>query len=133
MEGAMKMIFKSFLSLVVALSLGLSLPPLSSSQEQSSARQGEAAQLRLRKTPLKTREHQGKMVEGEERVVTQGDSLWRILIQEKGLSEKRFGRYLVIIGSLNPHVKKPDVLQVGQTIFIPIGPDEILGIEVASG
>lgn len=133
MEGAMKMIFKSFLSLVVAVSLGLSLPPLSPSQEQSSARQEEAAQLQLRKTPLKTREYQGKAVEGEERVVTRGDTLWRILIQEKGLSEKRFGRYLVIIGSLNPHLKKPDVLQVGQTIFIPIRPDEILGIEVAGG
>ena len=133
MEGAMKMIFKSFLSLVVAVSLGLSLPALSPSQEQSSARQGEAAQLQLRKTPLKTREYQGKAVEGEERVVTRGDSLWRILIQEQGLSEKRFGRYLVIIGSLNPQLKKPDVLQVGQTIFIPIRPDEILGIEVASG
>lgn len=133
MEGAIKMIFKSFLSLVAVVSLGLSLPPLSPSQEQSPARQGEAAQLQLRKTPLKTREYQGKAVEGEERVVTQGDSLWRILIQEKGLSEKRFGRYLVIIGSLNPHLKKPDILQVGQTIFIPIRPDEILGIEVASG
>lgn len=133
MEGAIKTIFKSSLSLVAVVSLGLSLPPLSSSQEQSSARQGEAAQLQLRKTPLKTREYQGKAVEGEERVVTQGDSLWRILIQEKGLSEKRFGRYLVIIGSLNPHLKKPDILQVGQTIFIPIRPDEILGIEVASG
>jgi hypothetical protein len=58
--------------------------------------------------------------------------LWRILVQEKGLPEKRFGRYLIVIKSLNPHIRKLDLLEVGDTLFIPIRPDEILGIKVAS-
>ena len=125
---------KRLLPLAVTVSLGLSFPAVSAAQEQAASRQQEEkTQLQLRKTPLKTRQYQGKTVEGEERVVDRGDSLWRILIQEKGLSEKRFNRYLVIIGSLNPQLKRPDVLQVGQTIFIPIRPDEILGIEVSTG
>lgn len=134
MEGAMKLThFKGLLSLGVALSLGLFFPVLIFSQEQSSGRREEKpAQLQLRKTPFKARDYQGKTVEGEERVINRGDSLWRILIQEKGLSEKRFNRYLVIIGSLNPHLKTPNLLQVGQTIFIPVRPDEILGIEASS-
>ena len=132
MEGEMKFHYlKSLLSLAVAVSVGLLFPTIIRAQERSTVRQEEEpAQLRLRKTPGKTREFQGKTVEGEERVVNRGDSLWRILIQEKGFSEKRFNRYLVIIGSLNPHLKKPDILQVGQTVFIPIRPDEILGIEL---
>lgn len=132
MEGKMKSVrWNKLAALALTVSLVLFSPALSGAAEQSSGGQEEqAAQLRLRKTPLKTREYGGKTVEGEERVVTRGDSLWRILIQEKGLSEKRFSRYLVVIGSLNPRLKKPDILQVGQTIFIPIRPDEILGIEV---
>jgi len=125
---------KGLLSLAAAVSVALLFPAPLFAQERSVARQEEVpAQLRLRKTPLKTRELQGKTVEGEERVISRGDSLWRILIEEKGLSEKRFSRYLVIIGSLNPHLKKPNILQVGQTVFIPIRPDEILGIELPTG
>jgi LysM repeat protein len=121
--------------LALGLLLALSSPALYSAQEKPApGQEEEAAQLRLRKTPYKTREYQGKAVEGEERVVKRGDTLWSMLIREKGLSERRFGRYLVIISSLNPQVKKPDLLQVGQTIFIPIRPNEVLGIEMpASG
>ncbi len=135
MESEMKSTcLKRLLPLAVTVSLGLFFPALSPAQERPAGRQEEeAAQLRLRKTPTKTRQYQGKAVEGEERVINRGDSLWRILIEEKGLSEKRFSRYLVIIGSLNPRLKTPNVLQVGQTIFIPIRPDEILGIEVPTG
>ena len=133
MEGEMKSSrVKKILLLAAMVFLGL-LPAVGRSQNQPAGRaEEESAQLRLRKTPAKTREYQGKAVEGEERVVSRGDSLWRILIQEKGLSEKRFNRYLVIIGALNSHLKTPDILQVGQTIFIPIRPDEILGIEVST-
>lgn len=135
MEGEMKFIrLKTLFLLGMATILGLFFPSMSPSQEKSAGRQAEeAAQLQLRKTPSKTRQYGGKIVEGEERVINRGDSLWRIIVQEKGLSEKHFDRYLVIIGSLNPHLKKPDVLQVGQTIFIPIRPDEILGIELSAG
>jgi len=106
----------------------------SGAQGQVSVKPEEgAAQIELRKTPLKTRQYQGKTVEGEERVISRGDSLWKILIQDKGLAERRFDRYLIIIGSLNPHIKKPDVLRVGDTIFIPIRPDEILGIQLPPG
>jgi hypothetical protein len=95
------------------------------------ADQRNPAQLNLRKS-VHTREYQGKVVEGEERAVGRGDSLWRILVQEKGLSEKRFRSYLVVIRGLNPQVKNLDVLRVGDSIFIPLRPDETLGNEAAS-
>ena len=134
MEGAIKpMALKGSLSLVLPLFFAISFTELSDSQELPTGSQvEEKGQLRLRKT-VKTRDYQGKAVEGEERVVGAGDSLWRILIQEKGLSEKRFGRYLLLIGSLNPDLKRLDVLRVGDTIFIPTRPDEILGIQLVSG
>lgn len=122
---------RGFLAVALAGWLSFPFPSGGSAQERpAGAQEDRPAQLELRKTPGKTREYRGKAVEGEERTVKRGDSIWRILIQEKGLSEKRFNRYLVIIGSLNPDLKKPEILQVGQTIFIPIRPDEILGIEV---
>ncbi|MBI2987885.1 MAG: LysM peptidoglycan-binding domain-containing protein [Deltaproteobacteria bacterium] len=134
MEGKMKSVGRRLRPLVFAVSVGFFLPPPPGAQEQavSGGPEEQPAHLRLRKTPLKTREHRGKTVEGEERIIKQGDSLWHILIREKGLSEKRFNRYLVIISSLNPRLKKPNILQVGQTIFIPVRPDEILGIDISS-
>jgi len=135
MEGEMKSTRIRRLLLLVAtafLAVFFAVPAMT--QERPAAgKEEERAQLHLRKTPLKQRQYKGRAVEGEEKVITRGDSLWRILIQEKGLSEKRFSRYLVIIGALNSNVKKPNILQVGQTIFIPIRPDEILGIEVPTG
>ena len=95
------------------------------------ADQRNPAQLNLRKS-VYTREYQGKVVEGEERAVGRGDSLWRILVQEKGLPEKRFRSYLVVIRGLNPQLKNLDVLRVGDSIFIPLRPDETLGNEAAS-
>jgi hypothetical protein len=88
------------------------------------------AELELRKT-AKTRFYEGKAVEGEERVIRSGETLWEILIQEKGLSEKRFASYHGLIARLNPHVKRLDDLPVGETVFIPFRPDEMLGVEVA--
>src|SRR5689334_17421514 len=95
-----------------------------SAQEKSGAGQ-EAAQLELRRS-LKTREYQGQTVTGEERVVRPKDTLWRILVVEKGLSDKRFARYVFLVTKLNPNLKSADVLQVGDTVFIPIQMDELL-------
>jgi hypothetical protein len=85
----------------------------------------------LRKS-VQSREYQGKAVEGEERTMGRGDSLWRILIQEKGLPEKRFHSYLVIIRGLNPQVKDLNVLRVGDAIFIPLRPEEVIGARSAT-
>lgn len=116
----------SFFSTVSFVTLG------HSGQEPIKEPAQETGQLSLRKT-VTARGYQGRTVEGEERVAGPGDSLWRILIQEKGLSEKEFHRYFLLISSLNPHLKKLGVLRVGDTIFIPIRPDEILGIQAPSG
>lgn len=114
----------------VLISLSFIVGSGSHAQESPRSVKGEVgAQLKLRKT-MQTRELAGKVVEGEERVVAPGDSLWRVLIEEKGLPEKRFGRYLAIIGALNPQIKTLDVLHVGDTLFIPIKPDEIIGIQL---
>src|SRR5207247_9072806 len=95
------------------------------------ADQRNPTQLNLRKS-VYTREYQGKVVEGEERAVGRGDSLWRILVQETGLPEKRFRSYIVVIRGLNAKLKNLDVLGVGDSIFIPLRPDDTLGIEDAS-
>ncbi|MFQ5682420.1 MAG: LysM domain-containing protein [Candidatus Binatia bacterium] len=133
MEGEITSVqLKKSLRVLFGLWLGISFPTFLHSQEAPLTRQEEeTVQLKLRKT-VKTRQYQGRAVEGEERIISPGESLWRILIQEKGLSAKRFDRYLVVVRSLNPHLRNPDVLQVGDTIFIPLGPDEILGIQVSA-
>ncbi len=79
----------------------------------------EAAEINLRKS-IVAREYQGRQVSGEERQIGRGDSLWRILIEEKGLPEKRFRSYLVVIRGLNPQVKNLDVLRAGDKLFIPL-------------
>lgn len=118
---------------VWSLCLGLFLQSWSYGQESpAKSREGEKENIRLQKS-VKAREYQGKQVEGEERVVGPKETLWRILIQEKGLSQKKFSRYVILVGSLNPQLKNPNVLPLGSTIFIPIRPDEILGIQIPSG
>ena len=124
-----------FIRATVMLTVSLAAcwePPLGRAQEQSAPpqKQEEGPQLKFQRT-VKSREYQGKQVEGEERVIAPGDSLWKILVQEKGVPEKRFPRAVVIIGQLNPQVKNPSALQVGETLFIPIRPDEILGITIS--
>ena len=88
--------------------------------------QNETGEVTLRKT-AQSREYQGREVEGEDKQVGPGDTLWRMLVKEKGLPEKRFSQYLVIIRGLNPQIKKIDVLRVGDTVFIPLRPDDLLG------
>ena len=125
MEGAMRIMrFGS-------TGLGLLALPLAAVMElaaQESARDGgqnETGRLTLQKT-AQSREYQGREIEGEERRVGPGDSIWRILVKEKGLPENRFSQYVVIIRGLNPNIKNIDVLRVGDSVFIPLRPDESL-------
>ena len=84
------------------------------------------SQMSLRKS-AEIREYQGQTVEGENRQIAPGDSLWRILIQEKNLPEKQFGQFVAMIQALNPKLKSTSILKVGDTVFIPMRPNEILG------
>ena len=93
--------------------------------------QNETGELTLRKA-AQSRQYQGREVEGEEKQVGPGDTLWRMLVKEKGLPEKRFSQYLVIIRGLNPRIKKIDMLRVGDNIFIPLRPDDLLGASSTS-
>ena len=93
--------------------------------------QNETGELTLRKT-AQSREYQGREVEGEDKRVGPGDTLWRMLVKEKGLPEKRFSQYLVIIRGLNPQIKKIDVLRIGDSVFIPLRPDDLLGAPTVS-
>lgn len=132
MESALSATRARFWLAALSLCWGLSLPSWISAQESAGKNPaGGTEKLRLQKS-VKTREYQGKQVEGEERVVGPKESLWQFLIQEKGLPQKNFNRYVILIGSLNPQLKNPDLLPVGSAIFIPIRPDEILGIQVSS-
>jgi hypothetical protein len=89
--------------------------------QEKSAAPGQA-EMSLRKS-VNTREFQGQQVEGEERQIDRGDSLWRILVEEKGLPGQKFRSYLVVIRGLNPQAKNLDVLRVGDKIFIPLRVD----------
>ena len=95
--------------------------------QETSVRENGTGELKLRRT-AQSRQYQGREVEGEERRIEVGDTLWRVLVKEKGLPEKRFSQYLVIIRGLNPQIKKIDVLRVGDSIFIPLRPDDLLGV-----
>ncbi|MGH7816458.1 MAG: hypothetical protein ACREOR_03630, partial [Candidatus Binatia bacterium] len=88
-------------------------------QDKAPSAPGEPPEISLRKS-VNTRQYQGREVEGEERQIGRGDSLWRILVEEKGLPGKQFRSYVVIIRGLNPQVKNLDVLRVGDKIFIPL-------------
>ncbi|HEY6201375.1 MAG TPA: LysM domain-containing protein [Candidatus Binatia bacterium] len=106
--------------------------PIHAMAQEKGVAQEAPAQLEMRRS-VKTREYQGQNVAGEERVVKTRDTLWRILVVEKGLSDKRFARYVFLVTQLNPNLKKADVLQVGDTLFIPIQPDEVLGLKSLPG
>jgi hypothetical protein len=125
MEDAMRVLRPSRVRLKLLL---LSLAIVTEIHAQESTRdrgQNDTGQLTLQKT-AQSREYQGREVEGEDRRVGPGDSIWRILVKEKGLSENRFTQYLVIMRGLNPKIKNIDVLKVGDNLFIPLRPDELL-------
>ena len=131
MQGATRL-----LRFVIAV-LGLLALPLAGVIElaaQESVRdseQNESGRLILQRT-AQSREYQGREIEGEERRVGPGDSIWRILVKEKGLPENRFNQYLVIIRGLNPKIQNINVLRVGESIFIPLRPDESLTAPAAT-
>jgi hypothetical protein len=109
------------------------LPPISSSADEA-ARQtpdAAAAEISLQKT-IGARDYKGKTIEGDEREVRAGDSLWRILVKEKGVAEAQFKEIVVLIRGLNPALKTPDIIHVGDKIFIPINPNEALAEPLAS-
>ena len=95
---------------------------------QAQNAEDESGQISLQRA-VTAREYEGKSVEGQEWVVSPGDSLWRILIQEKGFSEKRFSQYVNLIRRLNPRMKTADVLRIGDRVFIPLRPDETLAFQ----
>jgi len=113
----------SILLLFLSLAMVMKIHAQESSRDRG---QNETGELTLRKT-AQSREYQGREVEGEEKRVGPGDTLWRMLVKEKGLPEKRFSQYLVIIRGLNPQIKKIDVLRIGDSVFIPLRPDDLLG------
>jgi hypothetical protein len=81
-------------------------------------------EITLRKS-IHTRQFQGKEVAGEDRQIGPGDSLWRILVEEKGVPGKQFRSYVVIIRGLNPQIKNLEVLRVGDKIFIPLRVEQL--------
>jgi hypothetical protein len=103
-------------TLLLAGAIGLGF---AQAQEQSGT-----AEINLRKS-IGVREFQGRQISGEERQIGRGDSLWRILIEEKGVPERRFRSYLAVIHGLNPQLKNLDTLRVGDKIFLPLRLDDI--------
>jgi hypothetical protein len=92
---------------------------LAHAQSQPAPSRTESAEINLRKS-IVVREYQGRQVSGEEHQIGRGDSLWRILVEEKGVGDRRFHSYLVVIRGLNPQIKNLDVLRAGDKIFIPL-------------
>jgi hypothetical protein len=125
MKDAMRILRSGKIALTLLL---LSLAVVTKIYAQESTRdrgQNETGRLTLQKT-AQSREYQGREIEGEERRIGPGDSIWRILVKEKGLPENRFSQYLVIIRGLNPKIRNIDMLRVGDSLFIPLRPDESL-------
>ena len=117
-------------SVLIGVSAGFTM-----AQDKTPSPRAEAPEISLRKS-INTRTYQGRDVEGEDRQIGRGDSLWRILVEEKGVSGRQFHSYVVIIRGLNPHLKNLDVLRVGDKIFIPLRPAQLLEgrpPEVAAG
>jgi hypothetical protein len=109
------------LSALLFFSTALSLPISACAQESTPSGQAE---ITLRKS-ANSRVYQGREVEGEDRQIGPGDSLWRILVIEKGLPGQKFPSYLIVVRGLNPQIKNLDVLRVGDKIFLPLRPDQM--------
>src|SRR5262245_13720247 len=125
MEGEVRCApgFASRATFLVAALIAVS-PDFVRAQEKAPAGRPEAPEISLRKS-VNTRMYQGREIEGEDRQIGRGDSLWRILVEERGVSGKQFQSYVVIIRGLNPQVKNLDVLRVGDKIFIPLRPAQL--------
>ncbi|MBM4264781.1 MAG: hypothetical protein FJ145_25580 [Deltaproteobacteria bacterium] len=91
----------------------------------------DSGQMTLRRS-AQTRDYNGQEYEGEDRLIHAGDTLWQILVKEKGLPEARFGQALVVIRGLNPQIKQLNILRVGDRIFIPLQPDVAPPVQTAN-
>ena len=99
-------------------------------QEQSKA-SGGTTEMSLRKSVI-TRQFQGREFAGEEREIARGESLWRILVEEKRLSDRQFHSYLIIIRGLNPQIKTLDVLRVGDRRVVEDVVAVVVEVELAA-
>jgi hypothetical protein len=124
MEGKVNWLWTSAVTLLASV---LGPAPFGVAQEMAN-NESAAAEISLQKT-IGVREYKGKNFEGDEREVRAGDSLWRILVKEKGIAENQFKEYVVLIRGLNPGLKTPDVIHVGDRIFIPVNPNNALGLQ----
>ena len=106
------------------------LAPFSLASAQVAPSNVPPPDISLRKS-VQSREFQGRQYEGEERQVGRGDSLWRILVEEKGIPGQKFRSYLVLIRGLNPQVNNLDVLRIGDKIFVPLQMEESDGRRAA--
>jgi hypothetical protein len=107
--------------------------PFSAAQENAMQTHDSAsAEISLRKS-LGTREYKGQNIEGDEREVRPGDTLWHILVRERGVPGERFKEYFVLIRGLNPQLqlRTPEALRAGDKIFVPLRPDEALGLALS--
>ena len=129
MESKVSWLWRS----AVVLLLSALLPaPLSAAQESAQqTNEAGSAEISLRRA-IGAREYKGKTIEGDEREVRSGDTLWHILVREKGLAGERFKEYFVLIRGLNPQLTTPEALRVGDKIFIPLKPNEMLALQAAS-
>ena len=129
MESKVNWLWRS----AVVLLLSALLPAPFSAAQESAKQTNEAgsAEISLRRA-IGAREYKGKTIEGDEREVRSGDTLWHILVREKGLAGERFKEYFVLIRGLNPQLTTPEALRVGDKIFIPLKPNEVLALQAAS-
>lgn len=121
MEGK---VARSALSVCAAVSI-LCQGGVLHAQQKPAADASDTAEISLRKA-IGVRNYKGQPVEGSERDVRTGDTMWHILIREKGLQANRFKEYFVLVRGLNPQLQSPEILQAGDRIFIPIKPDDLL-------
>jgi hypothetical protein len=116
---------------LIAIGVGSALA-WSSSVSAQQAPAGGQTEINLRRS-AQSRPYQGREVEGEERQIVRGDTLWRILVGDKGLPGQHFHSYLVVIRGLNPQIKDLGILRIGDKIFIPLRPDEVASARPVSG
>ena len=124
MEGQMKATCLGHLRFIISM-LGALVLADATAVAQETAPAGGQAEISLSKT-VNSKKYQGKDVEGEDRLIGRGDSLWRILVEEKRLPGQKFQSYIVVIRGLNPQLKNLDVLRIGDKVFIPLRPDQAM-------
>ena len=109
---------------------GMERPGHTAQQRRASAVKAEEPEISLRRA-IETRNFKGLSIQGEERLVGPGDTMWRILVREKGLPANQFRSYLVIMRGLNPDkIIGETGLRVGDKLFVPLQPEQLSGARV---